>query len=300
METGADMVSERFVGAIGIAGGSVFLAVLPFGRVTALRSVALGLALVVALWLWLARGPRSVPLLPAFGVWLAAALLSLVATHNMAASLDAIYSEVVRSFAVFFVFYVLTARLPAYRAWVAASALGFGLLSTLAVVSFFQHGAWVFYYAPLLGEFATLAVTVLPLLAGYLAFARDDRRLALLCGVGLVAALIAGYLTYSRAFWLALTCGLVVAVAIHSARAAQLGRRAVLVVALVCSVGAALAAVVAAERGLELTAMDTRWPIYSAVLNKLPHNPLTGTGYGHETDKHWYERALPGTSVFHP
>ncbi|HEU4350256.1 MAG TPA: O-antigen ligase family protein, partial [Burkholderiales bacterium] len=128
----------------------------------------------------------------------------------------------------------------------------------------------------------------------------DDRRLALLCGVGLVAALIAGYLTYSRAFWLAITCGLVVAIAVHSARAAQFGRRALVALVLVCAIGLALAAIVAAEQGRELTKMEDRWPIYSAVLKKLPENPLTGTGFGHETDKPWYERALPGMGVFHP
>ena len=36
------------------------------------------------------------------------------------------------------------------------------------------------------------------------------------------------------------------------------------------------------------------------MLNKILHNPLPGTGYGHETDKPWYERALPGTNWFHP
>ena len=83
------------------------------------------------------------PLVPLFVVWFAAALISLAETRNLQSSLEAINGEVLRSFLVFFVFYVVVSRLQAYRFCVAASAVGLGLLSILAIASFYRHGAWV-------------------------------------------------------------------------------------------------------------------------------------------------------------
>lgn len=286
--------------AMGLFGGGAYLFVLPFGHVTALRSIALALALTAAVGLWASRAPRLIPLLPVFAVWLAAAALSLFTTRDLDASLSAISSDVLRSFLVFFVFYTLTLHLPAYRTWVAATALGFALLSGLAVVSFLEHGKWVSYYVPLLGDFATSAVTVLPLLAGYVVLAPRDRRLAAIVVVALAAILAGGYVTFSRAFWLSMICGTGLAALLYVRRSSRLDARWSAVAVLVSIAALALAAFVSSQRGRDLTHFDDRLPIYTAVAKKIVTNPLTGTGYGHETDKPWYEAVLPGTSIFHP
>jgi O-antigen ligase len=67
-----------------------------------------------------------------------------------------------------------------------------------------------------------------------------------------------------------------------------------------CLAAVALAAVAAMLRGRPLVDVEPREVIYSVSIAKLPGNPLTGTGYGHETDKEWYAAAMPGTSIFHP
>lgn len=294
----------RRLGALGIAAGATFLVVLPVGHVTAVRSISFGLALIAAVAVWAAAGYRRVPLLPAFGVWLAAASLSLLWTHDMQASLKAIQGDVVRSFAVFFIFHTLTRYLPSYRAWVAATALGFVALSTLALFSFLEHREWVSHFVPALGDFATAANTVLPLLVGYLVLAprwtSRNWRIEALVAAAIVATLWAGYFTYSRAFWLVLVCGALLAAALYSARGRRLGRRTVLVVALISAAGVGLAMMVSAQRRLDVTHFSERAVIYSAVAHKILRSPLTGTGYGHETDKPWYRSAMPaGSSVFH-
>jgi len=293
------VVVERFVARLGVASAALFLVVLPFGHVTSIRSTSLLLTLAAATALWLARRPRDVPLLPVFLVWAAAALVSLVETSDLQASLEAIRGEVLRSLLVFFMFYVLVTRLAAYRAFVAATALGLAVLSTLAIASFFRHGAWVFHYVPPLGDFATFTVTAMPLVVGYIAFRWRKRAWLALCCMAIAATLIAGYLTFSRGFWLALVSALLVGAALYSKRAARASRPAAVAIAVVCVLFLALAGLAAAERGRSIAFMSDRWPIYSAVVQKIPQNPLTGTGYGHETDKTWYERALPGKQVFH-
>jgi len=91
----------------------------------------------------------------------------------------------------------------------------------------------------------------------------------------------------------------VVGAALYAKRAARLSRRAMAGVVVVCVVFLVLAGLGAAARDRTITFMGDRWWIYSAVLKKIPDNPLTGTGYGHETDKPWYERARPGAEVYH-
>ena len=71
----------------------------------------------------------------------------------------------------------------AYSVWVTATALGFGVLSALAIHSALVHNEWRFDYVPKLGDYTTTAVTILPLLAGQLAFRRARPLLASLLAV---------------------------------------------------------------------------------------------------------------------
>ena len=152
-----------------------------------------------------------------------------------------------------------------------------------------------FHHVPPLGDFATCAVTVTPLLVGYIAFCRHERALIALCSVATGVMLIAGYLTFSGGGWPGPR--LVVVRALRQARRAPsrcAGRGSS---GLRCVPGARRPRRAARDR--TITFMGDRWWIYSAVLKKIPENPLTGTGYGHETDKPWYERARPGAEVYH-
>jgi O-antigen ligase len=287
----------RVCAATGVASAAAYLIVLPIGYTAALRSISLLLALMAAIVLWASRGPRSMPLLPTFAVWLLAASLSLVSTRSLDASLKAIDGEILRAFLVFFVFYTLSRRLALYRVWVAATALGFILFSALAIFSFYKNGGWT---VPPRGDFATSAVTVLPLLLGYALLQQRERRLALLAGTAVVVTLTAAHLTFSRAFWLILVCGLLLGGILYARRFARVSKRLVVLVTVACIAALGLAAAVSKERGRSLIDISDRVVLYSAAAKKIAGNPLTGTGYGQGTDSAWYEAALPNESISHP
>lgn len=299
------MVGEsvwRVLQRVGVAGGAVYLVVLFSGHVAALRSIALLLALIAALALWLRAPSRYVPLLPVFGVWAACAALSLFTTVDLHYSLDAMDGEIVRSFVVFFTFYVLTRRSEAnvYRQWVLATAVGGIAVSIVAAASLYYFGAWRSTYVPLLGDFNTSAVTVLPLLVGYVALVKRRRTETTLIWAGIGATLVAAHLTFSRAFWLSVIIGVVVIALLQALRAGRLGRRGLYVAVAILVLGLLLAALAGAERGKSLTYTEDRVALYWGVAKKILTNPMTGTGYGHEADKRWYEATFPGTSFFHP
>lgn len=290
---------ERAWHVFGLAGGALYLVALPVAHVTALRSIGFAAALIAAVALWAAPTRRALLVLAAFVPWLAAAGLSLVSSRDISASLAAIENDILRSAIVFIVFYMLTRRLAALRLWVNATALGFFVLSAAAVMSFFAHGEWRSHYVPALQNYATAAVTVLPLLAGHLLL-RSGRRVETWLLTATVALILAaGYLTMSRAFWLVLICGALVALALHARRIGRLKRSAVALVSVACLLALSAAALVAMQRARSVIDVHDRAAIYSAAIAKIARNPLTGSGYGHETDAAWYAAALPDWSVFH-
>jgi O-antigen ligase len=291
----------RLWSALGLAAGAIYLAVLPIGHTAGLRSVAFVLAVASAIALWVRPARRLLPVFGAFAAWLAFACLSLLSTRDFAASVEAIENEVLRSLIIFGTFYVLGRRsATAVPVWTIATALGFGALSTVAIASFFAYGKWRYHYVAPLGDYATSAITVLPLLAGYLAFRRPSAPVAMLLAISIFLTLWAGFLTMSRGFWLVLICGLVLAAGLSASGQRRLKKRSMALVATVCLAAVALAAVAAMHRGRPLVDFEAREIIYSVSIAKIPGNPLTGTGYGHETDKEWYAAAMPGWSIFHP
>lgn len=296
---------QRTVGLVGIAAGAVHLFVLPYGHVTAVRSLSFAILVPCAALLWYRSADRRLPLLAAFALWLGVACLSLAWTRDFDASIAAIRGEVLRSFAVFLSFFVLGREFPAFRVWVAASAASFAVLSVLAAFSQAYHGEWVSHYLPSLGDFVSGALTVMPslaaaLLAGWL----DGRRERWLAGLILFAfagSLAAGYLTRSRAFWLVLACGALIAAALYMWRMRRISAVPLVAATFTVAAALALAASVASQRGINLGSLEHRSVIHSAVIAKIAANPWQGTGYGHETDRAWYQAAMPqGSSVFHP
>jgi O-antigen ligase len=285
--------------ALGVWSAAAYLAVLPFRHVTALRSIALLLALAAAIALWRRPGRLALPLLAAYGVWLLAAGISLFATRDLEASLRAIDNDILRSCVVFLVFYTLARHAASWAVWTAATAAGFGVLSLLAIAAFVGHGEWTPNYVPLLGDYTTCAVTVLPLLAGYLILPGRNRRIAWLVYSAVPVVLVAGYLTFSRAFWLVLMCGGLLGAILYARQRGGLGRRLLMPLALLCVAAVGLAAAAAMERDRSPGDISDREAIYSAAVRKIMQNPPTGSGYGYETDKAWYAAALPQWSVFH-
>jgi O-antigen ligase len=301
----ADLVSHsrawtRVWSICGFAGGAIFLMVLPVGHSAALRSISFIMAFLAAVALWSAPDRRLRPVLAAFGAWFIAAGLSLMSTRDMTASLHSIENEIIRSLMVLGTFYVLTRRLASYRVWVVATAVGFAVLSAMVISSYFANGEWRPNHVPTLGDYATAAITVLPLFAGHFALKSEPWPVKLLLGAAVALTLAAGYLTMSRAFWLVLIVGMVVGISLYAWRMGRVRKRQIVAVSVASAVALGFAALVALQKDRSLLYLEDRSVIYSATVEKLAHNPITGTGYGYETDKPWYAARIPGWSIFHP
>lgn len=291
----------RVLRLVGIGSGVVYLVVLFSAHAMALRSASFVLLVLCAIALWVPSPSRRIPLLGVFAFWLTAAVLSLLTTTDLHASLLAMENDIARSFIVFFAFYSLTRTSSEgiYRIWVFATAAGMLIVSLIGMVSVRMFGDWRNTYTPSLGDFGTSAVTAFSVLMGYVAFA-DDRRWAkafILAAIG--AMLTAGYLTASRAFWLSIIAGAVVLILLRGIRAGSLGRRTAVAIVMVVAMGILAATLVSIGRGKALLYSEDRAPLYALVAEKVLTNPFTGTGYGHETDKVWFEEHFPGKSFLH-
>jgi len=293
----ADMGESPLV-RVGLAAAAIHLVVLPLGHVTAVRSLSLALALAVAVIVWWRDGARWPPLAALFPVWLAAACLSLLSTTDFSASIAAIYGEIVRSALVYFVYFTLCRRANALAPLAWATAIGSLLLAGLALHMAVTNDRWVHGVLPALGDYATTAVTLIPLLVVVIWHA--DMKLRSISALALAGLIVGGYLTYSRGFWLTLFCAVATVAVVSACRSRRLGWKTVLSLTIAGILAIALAALVAEQRGSTLTRFADRSAIYLPVALKILHNPLTGTGYGHETDRAWY-RTVPGmdSQVFH-
>jgi O-antigen ligase len=289
----SNRVTEQF-SRIALICGAIYLVVLPLGHVTAIRSVSIVVALVSAALFWMQHESKRIPLALLFIVWLSVACLSLSTTVDFSSSIEAINHEVVRSALVYFIFFTLARRLDAFPVFSWASVLSGLILTGLAVQTMMTKGHWVKGYLPALGDYATTAITVIPLLV--VAIRKGHRMLRGAAIIALVGLVLGGYLTHSRGFWLTLICagGAVVAVLVYHRRRWHWKPLLALMFIGVVSVG--MAAKVAGVKGRSLGYFDDRSIIYTAVAQKLADNPITGTGYGHETDSLWYQK-IPDMST---
>ncbi|MEJ2455477.1 MAG: O-antigen ligase family protein [Candidatus Thiodiazotropha sp.] len=290
-------VTELF-GQIGLICGAIYLMVLPLGHVTAIRSISIVLALGLATLLWMQHEDKRLPLAPLFVVWFSVAGLSLFTTVDFPASVDAINYEVVRSALVYFIFFTLAQRLGAFPVFSWATIVNAFILTGLAVQTVLTNHQWVHGYLPALGDYATTAITLIPLLA---VATRNERRLLRGAAFFALAGLVlGGYLTHSRGFWLTLICAGVAAVAVRAYHRRRLHWKPVIALMVIGAISVGMAAKVAGVKGRSLGYFDDRSIIYTSVAQKLGDNPFTGTGYGHETDHLWYQ-TIPdmGPRIYH-
>lgn len=270
---------------------AIYLMVLPFGHITAVRSLSLFLAAMLTLMVWVRDERKDIPLLGMFGLWLAAAGLSLLTSSDPTASLDAIEGEIVRSLLVYGVFFTLARQANAIVLFGWATAIASLALGGLAIFVMSTQGHWRPGHLPALGDFATAAITLLPLLV--IAALFGGRLLRIVSSLASGGLLVGGYLTYSRGFWLTLLVAVTTVVVASAYRRGTGHWKAILGLTLAGILAIALAAQVAEQRGSSLARFWDRSVIYLPVANKILGNPLTGTGYGHETDHAWY-RTVPG------
>lgn len=286
---------------VGVVAATLYLCALPFNHSAALRSVTLLVAVLSALCLWWRAGRPRPPLFGIFLIWFVAAGVSLFWTKDVAASVNAIWHDVIRSAFVLFAFYIIAWRGSATLAMALGSLAGWIALATLAVTSYLKSAAWVADVLPSVGNYAIELATVVPLFlicAFMLAQRAAMRWIAAAVAVVSLALLATGFLTHNRAMWIGLAGNVLVGGAVWLWRSRDTVRPwHVLSVPLVAAAAIGVGAVAAAEKGRTLTYFEDRAVIYGTVLDKIESNPWFGTGYGHETDQTWYLETFAKTPV---
>jgi O-antigen ligase len=265
---------------------AVFIFILPFTHTVALRLLALFFAFGSALWLWRRLDAGRPPCLPAWGLWLAAALLSLLTAVDLKYSAGEIKTEIGYGLLAFVSLYVL-AQLPgALRKLCIVLAIGFSAMLALALLNYAVDGYW----NPDgrqggVGTFSTWLITIAPAIAVWLwnvTPGRPRRRMVMLT---LVFGLGAAALSQNRMFWVALGAEAAVFALLLWPRARWRGLPAALL-ALALATGAGLwhaqGGRSAANSGNPAYAFqnDPRHALWEESLKRIQASPWQGVGFG--------------------
>jgi len=286
------LTSENPVLRIGTMAAALYLGLLPFNHLTAAKNLSLAIAFVCALLLWLKAPEKRVPLVPVFAVWLAAAAMSLLWTHDAAASLIAIWRDVVKTALIFFGFFVLASNRASIVIIVRISIIGASIFASLAIYELIRHGLWgENFLAPARYDISVDALNWIVFIVMMVPTIQKQPTTRLLPWLGLFASallIVAGVMTQSRSFNLAIILGAVLVAAMNFRRMLQ--HKTML--ALVSGVIVASAILGVTLLNKPLTTSWDRWLIYSTVWQKIVANPWHGTGFGHETDQAWYRNTF--------
>jgi O-antigen ligase len=280
---------------------AVFLFVLPFAHVTALRSISFAVAVVLAA-LAIRRLPlKSIPMKVPFVLWAAAALASLLTAIDPAYSLDQIKGDVLYPALAFLVFFVFTNGIREYVFWRSTIAVCLLTLSAIAAVSFHHYGEWRDGYQNDIGEYGMFLLLSFPLLlsaffSGPLGGGRLERFVV---AAALISGIYAGYLSKGRALWLGfiVVALMTTAYVVIRRKAGKAGTLAIAAALIAASLSVAV--MVSKQRGVEVTYIDARIPIYALALENISQHPLYGTGFGREANRQAYKRAFPEGSIRH-
>lgn len=184
----------------------LFLLVLPIPHTVALRLLMLTITLIMAVAAF-AKGDKSrPPCLIAWGLWLGAALLSLVTAIDQSYSIGEIKTEIGYGVIAFFAFFVLTRRWRDYVTLTAVLFVGFGILAIAAVYdNLARGGGWQAesLYGGV-GDFSTYLVTLLPmlLLLAYHQYRNRAKLTMLFSALAAVLFLLAALMSMNLMFWI--------------------------------------------------------------------------------------------------
>jgi len=278
---------------LAVAPACAFVFVLPITHTVAIRTIALGLAVLCAGYVWWRERPALPPLALRIAMiaWAGAAAATLAWTIDFEYSQGELRNEVLYTLVAFFAFYALTPDEARWRSWVRVLAISATVIAVYAFFNYVRHSDW--YAKAYVGDrnaYSTYATLVAPVLLGVLLDRGFGTAWRVAGGVALVVTLGAGALTLNRMMWPALlVAGLVLLAARFRWRAASAGARAAAIAA-VLALGAAGGAQIAAVSGQKTLAPqgslasqlenDPRVKIWAYSAERIGERPWLGYGYG--------------------
>lgn len=288
---------------------AAYLALLATTGMTALRSIAFGIGLLLALRLMLAARTSTAEAIPSLDRYLVGTLMAWVgwSVATLAWSIDPEYTrselhtEIGWGLATIVIFYVAARSDRDFR-WLTTTAVAVGaLLSAVAIVAIPARGDPVLALEPLhggVGAFSTYLVMIVPLFpalcapepAGY----GTARRPLIVSAAALALILVAARLSDNRMIWAAFAVGLLVSAALAAWRWRQHGSHslvrwlAAILLLLTVLAGVFVSALI--ERGrtdfdtpvplAQAIADDPRFVIWEYVVGEIDERPWTGFGFG--------------------
>ena len=189
----------------------LFLFILPFPGTVALRLISLGIAAITAALMWHRVAPPRIPLKLPIVVWVAVSVLSLVWALDPQYSLGEIKNEIGYTMVAFLTFYALTQGERQWRLWKWPFLIGACLVTSFAAYYFLQgmqarlfggQGQVGLHGGP--GNSSTYYILLCPLLFIALEQSLTKSSFRSVPWLLLIMIAIGGYLSYNRAFWIAL------------------------------------------------------------------------------------------------
>ena len=269
---------------------ALYLCILPFEGLTALKNTCLLLACVGASLNAQKQTFTSLPIRHAFLLWLLAACMTLPWSIDPAASLNAIWREIIKTGLVYTTCYLVAQQRlsPGFFAYFfPLSALAF---SGLAVHEIHTYDLWQGPHTPPRYDIAVSTLSLTAMLFPYLLRKYQPQiswTLRLAAWVALLVSLNAGVLSLSRSYTLALSLDLAFVIAFATP---SRGKFIALKLALIAS--AVILPLKFFKGPRQITYISDREVLYEKVWESIKLHPWTGTGFGHETHQAWYKETF--------
>jgi O-antigen ligase len=181
---------------------AMYLLVLPMAHVTALRSIAFWISVLLLLWTMRARATPSIPLKIPFAAWFLIALLSLIWAVHPEYSIGEIKAEIIYGFLSFLIFFHATRSSHELRLWAFALSASALAIALIALIHFLRglnpYPEGVLWSGAL--SYAAYLTTVLPMLVAMTILRPGYRRVAMLCLIPVL--LLIAFWTTNRGVWL--------------------------------------------------------------------------------------------------
>lgn len=277
----------------------LFLFILPFPGTVAFRLISLGVAAITAALMWHRVAPPKIPLKLPIALWMAVSILSLVWALDRQYSLGEIKNEIGYTMVAFLTFYALTQGERQWRLWKWAFLIGACLVTSFAAYYFVfgmsnllfgAQGQVGLHGGP--GNSTTYYILLCPLL--FIALEQSLPRSPFKSApwLLLIMMILGGYLSYNRAFWIALAVSGISFAGLRLFRRTSHGKALKLTALFsLATLGLTAASLYTVMRSrflaetssnglLEFLTHDPRIGLWEFSLRHIWAHPFAGTGFG--------------------